>query len=300
MLVALLATRDGLLATGKSNSSASLANGAAAMVLAEASRRRGGGRRLLRGRLDEDDEARANGTMLVPLQRPAYDAAGGHPRNWRRAARAAATAAPGPSDSVSAWLSAVTLQRPAPLAASAELRRVARRRSPVDGGATQVFVPTARERGDARLDTTMSCKGWRETAACSPHGPRLALAAAACDFDVTSDRSGYCECTVGGGSASSDEGFGRSTRSSTSSGGASDREPGGGLVVRAGHAACGHSPFRCRDVCRRPPRRLCRGFVAMDSCMPLAPGSAHGSAHGGTTTGWDFLAGKVSADEAGG
>ena len=253
------------------------ANGASARSLANGTDPTPG--RRLRGRLDEDDEARAGDIMFVPLQRPALASAVGHARNWRRAARAAAdgSAPVALAASVSTWLSAAALQRPAPAVGSAAVvRRVARREAPVDGGAAQVFVPTARERGNVRLDTPMGCHGWRETAGCAPHGPLVSLAAAAsCNIDVSSDRSGHCECTVGGDGRSG-------------SGGRGDGGSRGdvGVVVRAGHAACEHQSFRCRDVCRRPPRRLCRGFVAMDSCVPQAPGA------GGS--GWDFLAGKVT------
>ena len=44
--------------------------------------------------------------------------------------------------------------------------RVSRLRGPVDGGVAQVYVPSPLERGEYRLDTTMSCVGWRETTDC--------------------------------------------------------------------------------------------------------------------------------------
>ena len=290
-------------------------------ALASVSRQRGSGRHLLRKRLisnnDADDDARGNGTLFVPPSRASFTGSTtGQPRNWRRAAQGGRTVSSGATNASvhdrSSGLASLTtqisdvlsLQRHGASAtpivsaarkdgsessgttlyttgvAGASLRRVARRQAPLDGGATQVYVPTARERGDFHLDTTMGCAGWRETAGCSPHGPRLSFKAAPCDHDVTSEKSGYCECTVGGG--------GGSKRSSSSS----DDDNSGGVVVRAGHVGCGHLPFRCRDVCRRPPRRLCRGFVAMDSCTPLAPGDNTGT----KAAGWDFLSSKVSTN----
>ena len=300
-----------------------------ATPLTSRNRRRGGGRGLLRKRLiyndDVDDDARGNESFFVPPSRAGFSGSSMdvHLRNWRRAARRGSAMLTGGSQannasddrrttglaSISAQISdALLLQEQSATTASAgkgsersdgstttsvsgngdgknfgaSLRRVARRQAPLDGGATQVYVPTARERGDFRLDTTMGCAGWRETAGCSPHGPRLSFKAAPCDYDVTSDKSGYCECTVGGGVK-------KKTGASSSISG--DEENGGGVIVRAGHVGCGHLPFRCKDVCRRPPRRLCRGFVAMDSCTPLAPGESTGA----KAAGRDFLSSKVSA-----
>ena len=87
---------------------------------------------------------------------------------------------------------------------------------------------------------------------------RVAASSSSCDKDVAPGRSGYCECALLNVFVES----------------ATIQDEHLGPRYRVAHSWCGHRPFKCRDVCQRPPRRQCRGFSSMDSCQPLEPGMA--------------------------
>ncbi len=94
-----------------------------------------------------------------------------------------------------------------------------------------------------------ACLGWRQTGACSAKGPREPDNDKACDADIDSGSSGFCECV-------------------------------GGLVG----ADCGHPRNNCRNICRQalrfeapppPPARrpsaACVGWRQTGGCSATGP-----------------------------
>ncbi len=135
---------------------------------------------------------------------------------------------------------------------SGEKGNVERAHAPIDGVVTLVYSPSAQERGDVHLDTTTACVGFRPVSGCDAYNPPLTASTLACDLDIQPGRAGYCVCALRNSPAPFDL----------------------GPRFHAHHVDCGHLPFRCKDICKRPPRRQCRGFSLMDTCESLAPGMA--------------------------
>ena len=135
---------------------------------------------------------------------------------------------------------------------SDEKGSVERAHAPIDGAVTLVYSPSAQERGDVHLDTTTACVGFRPVSGCDAYNPPLTASTLACDSDIQPGRAGYCVCALRNSPAPFDL----------------------GPRFHAHHVDCGHLPFRCKDICKRPPRRQCRGFSLMDTCESLAPGMA--------------------------
>lgn len=163
-------------------------------------------------------------------------------------------------DSVSAWLSSAITPLNNNEKTNKLLSKVERRVSPIDGGATMLYTPNSLQRGEYHLDTTMSCIGWRETIGCDPYNAVLSHKPQSCSYNVDTTSSGYCECQISSPS---------------------------GPIVKFGHTTCGHSSFRCYDICKLPPKRQCKGFILMDTCDPLPAGV-------GENGGWDFLNSKAT------
>eukprot|EP00439_Symbiodinium_sp_Y106_P054559 s4935_g7.t1 len=91
--------------------------------------------------------------------------------------------------------------------------------------------------GEAAKDTIdFRCVRWRQTAGCNPKGAREKEGDQSCDEDISTGRSGYCQCTLNG------------------------------QKLNARAVTCDHRPLRCSTECLQAERYTCISWRQTGNC----------------------------------